>query len=70
MPPRGMWARSVITTTWRMHRTWASAASSTATKARSTKTSRSSAWSSIQAICSGGSRGLTVWHTAPMPEDA
>ncbi len=40
------------------------------TKVRSTIISRSSAWLTIQAICSGNSRGFTVWQIAPMPEMA
>ena len=37
------------------------------TKVRSTIIIRSSAWLIIQAICSGNSRGFTVWKMAPIP---
>ncbi len=41
--------------------------SSSGTKVMSVITTLSSAWLRIQAICSGNSRGLTVWQIAPMP---
>ena len=63
----GMCSASVRTMTCSIVCKTGASFSTSGTKVRSTKRRRSSAWLMIQAICSGKSRGLTVWQIAPMP---
>ena len=63
-----MCAASVMITMCRIGFSLSASFSTSGTKVRSTKRTRSSAWLTMYSICSWKSRGLMVWHTAPMPE--